>query len=447
MTERIHDAFSNLDSELDNLIGLLDDIDLADSQGNWTTDAITKLGLLGRQYELSQYQVQQYAEEIEKLKQEYLAGNYSATEYTDKLAELTQSQWDAVNASEAAKNAMLEMNKARVEEIIEGIESEKDAYKELIDTQLEAIDAAEELRDKQKDLEDKSDAVTAIERQIAAMQGDTTASGIAKRKQLEAELADAKEALAEAEHDYSIEAQKDALNKQYEDFAASKDQEISALEKSLEDETALFAQFFETIRQNASLFGQELAQIAQQYGVTLSDALTTSSFTGGLENIAANIWHLQTQADDTANSLLNLFTADASTFVAETEKAYTAQETLLKLVTPPHRTGNFSSTDTLLSADSSSSGFDWSNIQPASFDWSKLEPANIVPDFITNLYSKTQFLEIPERSTTSAPSVHVDSLIHVDKVDSSNIKQMEAIANNAVDRLVNRIYDGVKYGR
>lgn len=49
--ERIQDTFSNLDSELDNLVGLFDDIDVFDN-GDWTTDAITKLGLLSQQYEL-----------------------------------------------------------------------------------------------------------------------------------------------------------------------------------------------------------------------------------------------------------------------------------------------------------------------------------------------------------------------------------------------------------
>ena len=35
--------------------------------------------------------------------------------------------------------------------------------------------------------------------------------------------------------------------------------------------------------------------------------------------------------------------------------------------------------------------------------------------------------------------------MHIDKVDSTNIKQMENIANKAVDNLVTKLSDGIRY--
>lgn len=43
--------------------------------------------------------------------------------------------------------------------------------------------------------------------------------------------------------------------------------------------------------------------------------------------------------------------------------------------------------------------------------------------------------------------VHIGNLINVQgSVDSSNIRQMEKIADKAVDRLANRLHDGLVYG-
>ena len=112
--ERIQEQFSNLDSELENIIGLFDDYDVANENGEWTKEGIAQLGLLAQQYELAEYQVQQYNDEIEKLNDDYLNGRYSATEYADKLAELTSAQWEAVNASEAAKDAITNAGPAEV---------------------------------------------------------------------------------------------------------------------------------------------------------------------------------------------------------------------------------------------------------------------------------------------------------------------------------------------
>lgn len=58
--ERIQESFNNLNSELENLLGLFDEADIADENGIWTKEAIAQLGLLAQQYELAVYQSEQY---------------------------------------------------------------------------------------------------------------------------------------------------------------------------------------------------------------------------------------------------------------------------------------------------------------------------------------------------------------------------------------------------
>mgnify|MGYP006990128097 CR=1 FL=1 len=63
--------------------------------------------------------------------------------------------------------------------------------KELISSKKNALDAEEELYEYRKSISEKTKSVTDIERQIAAMQNDDTASTVAKRKKLEEQLAQA----------------------------------------------------------------------------------------------------------------------------------------------------------------------------------------------------------------------------------------------------------------
>lgn len=182
---RIQDRFSDLNSEISNIIDLFDGMEVSDDKGIWSKEGIAQLGLLAQQYELAQHQVQQYNDEIAELKAQYAAGKYSATEYMDKLSQLSKEQWDAVNATEAAKDAILKLNEARVEAQIEGIEKEIKVYDELTQSQIEALKASKDLHDYEANIAEKSKAIVDIERQIAAMANDNSASTVAKRKKLE----------------------------------------------------------------------------------------------------------------------------------------------------------------------------------------------------------------------------------------------------------------------
>lgn len=164
-----------------------------------------------------------------------------------------------MNSSESVKDAIIDLNEVRINEEIEAIEKEIDAYRKLIDAQIEALKSAKDLHDYQQMIAEKTKFVTDLERQIAAMQNDDTAATVAKRKQLEEQLAQVRKELEDAEYDHSMDVQEDALNKQLEDYEAQKNAEIEALKASLEEREALIAASFETVKANADTVGQEIA--------------------------------------------------------------------------------------------------------------------------------------------------------------------------------------------
>lgn len=349
--ERVQTEFGNINTELENLVGLFDaanELGVSDGRGTWTNEAIATLGLYIQQYELAKYQVEQYNEAIDKLNEQYKNGQYSAIEYMDKLAELNQGQWDAVNSANAMKDAIYELNETKINEEIETIEEEIEAYREAVDAKIEEIEAIEELRNKKDDLAEKTKDVTDIERQLAAMAFDDSAATIAKRQQLEEELVEAKKELTDTEHDYAIEEQKDALNENYEAFEEAKELEIQMLEEKLKDREGLIAESFEIVQGNTELIADQILMMAQEHNITVTEAIISpwqkgegaiasygetlsaqsSFFIAELMNVQNNIYELQNDADNTAVKLADMFATRSDKLVEQLLVAQTAEENL-----------------------------------------------------------------------------------------------------------------------
>lgn len=346
--DRIQKQFSDTDAEISRLAGLFEDFDPADEKGDWTGEGLARLGLLAQQYELSQYRIRQYNDEIDELKAGYQEGRYSASEYADKLSDLSSAQWDAVNASQSARDAIMDLNKARVDGAVKGIEKEIDSYKELTDAQLKALEASRDLHRYENTMAEKTKSVTDLERRIAAMQYDTSASAAAKRKQLEEELSEARKALEEAEYDHSMETRNEALNSQRESYEEARREEIEKLRASLNEKEVMLEESFETVKNNAALIGWEIANAAALQGIAISGTIVsswqsgenavaaygetlsqnTSVFIGNLMGVEAEVWNLQARADNTASSLAWMFAARADSLVNELNASYYAESNL-----------------------------------------------------------------------------------------------------------------------
>lgn len=342
VVERIQKNFDGISDEIKNIIGLIDEVDVSDAEGIWSKEGLTQLGLYAQEYEKAIYAANMYGEEIEQLNQAYIRGEYSATEYRDKLIELKNAQWDEINASESAKDSIMDLNKSRIDIMVKAIEEEIDVMKELIDSKKEALDIEQELYEYKKSISEKSKSVTDLEKQIAATENDNTQKGIALRKKLEAELVEAKQDLADYEYSHSIDVQKDALDQQYEDFETEKNAEIEKLEATLDDMEAVISASFELVKEKALVIGTEINNIAQVHGISISNEITsawskgadaiayygdtlnvgTSSFVSNLTTMKDSVYYLQNQADITSSSLANMYNTNSQALLNNLTSAY-----------------------------------------------------------------------------------------------------------------------------
>ena len=211
---------------------------------------------------------------IDDLNQDYADGKYSESEYLEKLNELTSAQYDAIESYYDAQEAIKDLHEARIDSIKEGIDKEIEAYEKLINKKKEALNSEKDLYDFQKSVADQQKEIADIERKIVALSSDNSASARAKRAQLEAELREAQYQLEETYYDRSVSKQQEALDKELENFQEEKNKEMENLEKYLEDIEQIVADSLDIIKANASVVYDTLQEKAEEYNLTLSDAIT-----------------------------------------------------------------------------------------------------------------------------------------------------------------------------
>lgn len=266
-------------------------------QVEWTKEGMATLGLYAQQMETAEYEAKQYAKAIDDLTAEYEAGHYSENEYLEKLNELKKGQYENIEAYHDAQDAIVDLNKTRIDAIKEGIEKEIDAYEELINKKKEELSVEKDLYDFQKGVADQQKNIADIQRKLAALSSDNSASAVAKRKQLEAELVEANAELEETYYDRSIENQQNALDKELEDFKEEKDAEIEKWEEYLTNVEQVVADSLGIVQANATEIGNTLTEKAQEYNLTVSDAVLTPWKDGALA-----VSEYQTAFDTAASS-------------------------------------------------------------------------------------------------------------------------------------------------
>lgn len=241
----------------------------------WSKEGITSLGLYAQKMEIAEYMSDQYAKAIDNLNKDYNAGKYSMSEYQEKLDELKQTQYDSIKNYYDAQDAIVDLNKTRVDAIKDGINKEIEAYEKLINKKKEELNVEKDMYDFQQGIAEKQKDISAIERKISALSMDNSASAVAQKKKLEAELADARSALDEAYYDRSITDQQNALDNELDNFKEQKDAEIEKWEKYLEDVQKVVVDSLNTVQINAIDVYDTLSAKASEYNLTLSDAIMT----------------------------------------------------------------------------------------------------------------------------------------------------------------------------
>lgn len=287
--EEVHDRFSNLKSDLENVRDVLSNEDMFDDEGNFTKEGVTTLAAYISDIQLDKNALADVQAELEDFQKGY-AGNedYFATigidseqEYYDKLVELTDLQDDYIKQIKDSEQSVVEMYESQIDAVEEYIGELIDGYNDYIDAVKDALDAERGLYDFKKNIQKQTKDIASLERRIAALSGSSNAADIAERRKLEAELYEAKEGLNDTYYDHAKDTQSNALDEEAKAYEDSMNRYVDGLrdmlEKAKKDDESFFAYVTNVVLQNAGIIVDTLSDTGLALDAAIVDPFTKAA--------------------------------------------------------------------------------------------------------------------------------------------------------------------------
>lgn len=190
--------------------------------------------------------------------------------------------------AEKAYNDLLQMTikmlKKKKELEKEALKEQLDGYKKVIDAQKDLLDLQDDEYNHKREVEDQNKNISSLEAQIAELQFDTSAEGTKKRLELEEELAEAKRDLEDYQHDYSIDQQKDALDREERRFEKYINGQIDEIDRYLDKTGEITAEAIRLINERSEALFNDLIQYNRAYGDSL-DQTVINAWNGAIGKV------------------------------------------------------------------------------------------------------------------------------------------------------------------
>ena len=183
---------------------------------------------------------------------------------------------DAKDGIDEIYEYVKEMIKDNVDRQVDALGELKDKYAEIIDLKKESLQASKDEADYQDEVADKVKEMAKLQEKINALALDDSRSSVAKRKELEEQLADAQKELQQTQADEAYDKQTDNLDKMQEAYEKQKDAEIKKLQESIQSAQKLDDAARKYIRENWGTLYDTLYKWNYEYGSHLSTELEGS---------------------------------------------------------------------------------------------------------------------------------------------------------------------------
>lgn len=219
---------------LNSLEGILNDDALYNEDGSFSNQGIAKIALTINQLEQARASVADYKGEIDALNKAHEDGSYNDDEYAEKLRELTEGYQDATSEVNQYIATIKDLYKNQAQE-------ELNVLNELIDTRQKALEKKKSYYDYDRTIRNKTKDITAMQMQIEALNGVSTAEAKAQRALLQEQIKGLEEDLADTQAEHIYQMQIDGLNEQKEILQDIYDTFIDSLNKCLDTEQEIIS--------------------------------------------------------------------------------------------------------------------------------------------------------------------------------------------------------------
>ena len=275
--ERALKAAEALRSSLEAISSVIDEDAMFDDNGHITDYGITAMAMNVQTVKSYRDSMKTLLKEREQIEKDYKSGQYSDTQYTEKVQENEKNIADAVKNIKSSEDSVINIIKNQAK-------AELDAKNKMIEAYQKALQSKKDYYDYDKTLKNSNKEIQILKSKIAALNGVTDAESRAEKARLEAELQEKVDAKNDTIKDHIYQLQVDGLdelktelNDDYEKYVKKLSQSVEEIDKALSDMTNI-------ISGAASNVGNTLESILSHFGINAKDI--------GLENI--NIAHAAT---------------------------------------------------------------------------------------------------------------------------------------------------------
>lgn len=293
--DKLQDRISKINDEADFLKELMSSEKMYDDKngGQITEYGKATFGLHGVKHNTLMAQADEYRKEMEKIDEQLKSDPFNQT-LIDRRSELLKLQQESISSAKQEKDAIKDL-------VEDGINSQLDALQKLIDKYTDLLDTNKDMYDYQKQLAEKQKEISSIEKQLAAYQGDTSEEGASKRQQLQNDLNDAKQDLAETQYERSIADQKKLLDDLYEQYE-------EVLNMRLDNIDVLVSDVIANVNSEAGAIRDTLEAKADSVGYTMTESMNTiwNSANQVITNYGTNFLSSITGVQNAINDLTNL---------------------------------------------------------------------------------------------------------------------------------------------
>lgn len=293
--DKLQDRISKINDEADFLKELMSSEKMYDDKngGQITEYGKATFGLHGVKHNTLMAQADEYRKEMEKIDEQLKSDPFNQT-LLDRRSELRKLQQESITSAKQEKDAIKDL-------VEDGINSQLDALQKLIDKYTDLLDTNKDMYDYQKQLAEKQKEISSIEKQLAAYQGDTSEEGASKRQQLQNDLNDAKQDLAETQYERSIADQKKLLDDLYEQYE-------EVLNMRLDNIDVLVSDVITNVNSEAGAIRDTLEAKADSVGYTMTGSMNTiwNSANQVITNYGTNFLSSITGVQNAINDLTNL---------------------------------------------------------------------------------------------------------------------------------------------
>ena len=258
--DRIRESVSDIITEIEFLIDVLDSKDLHTDKGAITDEGLAVQGLHAVNYNTYMEQALAYAEEMRKIEAEMANDPYDM-ELVDRRNELLELQQEAIQGAMDEKSAIHSLWEDGYNKMLESLDK-------LISKRKEAMRSIKDLYDYEQSISEKTNTVASLNKQLESYKNDTSESGRALIQKITVERDKALKDLEQTEWEKQIEESEKLLDAFYSDTEEFVSQRLDNID-------GLISESIDATNKNAETISNTIKETANSYGYEISDQMET----------------------------------------------------------------------------------------------------------------------------------------------------------------------------